>query len=375
MLFRSLFNHPIMDYTDKINFLSSCTIDAPLNSENVIIGYGLSSAMGTYSTENFFRKSSYTEPDIEQGLFLQTVALKYGKGRIVAFTDSTCISNFCIYMDGYPNFYLMTTEYLNRENVYLNANLFFIVITISSFVLFLYTIRKEKKVIVLLIVLSIGLLSFSLSTPIFSYINKQSYRLPKAHSDFKTVCFVDDYSDFFISSRLVSMNIDYDKVYNNFFIWTQRIDYVPSVEKTLSDSIEKGDAIVIINPVKTFKSQDVKIINSYLEKGGNVILMDSISNKISTSNSLLNNFNLSLNLKNVNSTSEKLEIVGNNSTSFVSSNFSDIAINDIGKGRLVVIVDSHIFSNSMMGGSFTIPDEKQRDIYDLEFYLFEEIIS
>ena len=89
-----LFNHPIMDYTDKINFLSSCTIDAPLNSENVIIGYGLSSAMGTYSTENFFRKSSYTEPDIEQGLFLQTVALKYGKGRIVTFTVSTCIFNF-----------------------------------------------------------------------------------------------------------------------------------------------------------------------------------------------------------------------------------------------------------------------------------------
>lgn len=371
-----LFNHPIMQYTEKINFLSSCTVDAPLNSEEVIIGYGLSSAMGTYSTENFFRKSSYTEPDIEQGLFLQTIALKYGRGRIVAFTDSTCISNFCLYMDGYPSFYLMTIEYLNRSNMYSYVNSFLILIAIISIGLFLYVVRKEKKSVILLMLVSIGLLSFSFSTPLFSYINYENYKLPEAHSDFKSVCFVEDYSDFVISSRVASMDVDYEKVYNTFFIWTQRVDYIPSVEESLSTSIDKGDVIVFINPVKTFEDQDIKIITNYLEKGGNVVFMDTISNNISTANGLLNKFDLSINKVKVNNSNvEELEITGNNSTFFVDSNYSEIAINNIGKGKLVVIVDSQIFSNRIMGGAFTVPNTYQREIYDIEFYLFEEILS
>jgi len=370
-----LFNHPITQHTEKINFLSSCTFDAPINSEHVIVGYGLTSAMGTYTTENFFRESLYGESDVEQGLFLQTIALKYGKGRIVAFSDSTCISNFCVYMDGYPSFYLMTTEYLDRSNLYSYVNSFLMFAAIISVGLFLYVVRKEKKVIALLFITSIGSLSFFVSTPLFSYINDENYKLPEAHSDFKTVCFVEDYSDFVISSRLSSMDVSYDKAYNNFFIWTQRVNFVPSVEKSLSYSIENGDVIVFINPVKTFEDQDVENIRNYLEEGGNVIIMDGISNNISTANELLNNFNLSINIKQINSTIEKLEIIGNDSTLFIDNNYSDISINDIGNGKLVVIADSYIFSNSMMGGAFTTPSENQREIYDLEFYLLEEVFS
>ncbi|EMR73523.1 hypothetical protein MBGDN05_00832, partial [Thermoplasmatales archaeon SCGC AB-539-N05] len=196
-----LFAHPIVQFTPTFNYLSSCTLDVPITSENVMIGYGLTSAMGTYSTEHFFRSSAYAEPDVEQGLFVQTVALKYGKGRVVAFTDSTCISNFCIFMDGYPPTNLMTMEYLNRSNLYSYVNDIFVAIGIVSLALVFYLLWKEKKAMIVFMFIVVGLLSFSVATPLFSYINHVNYSLPEPHTDFTKVCFVEDHSYFVISSR------------------------------------------------------------------------------------------------------------------------------------------------------------------------------
>ena len=372
----TLFNHPITKYFNKLNFLSSCTLKAPITSENVIIGYSLAAGQGTYSSEHFFRLSTYSEPDIEQGLFLQTVAVKHGNGRVVAFTDSTCISNFCIYMDGYLPFYLMTIEYLNRTNEYSYLNSFLLIVAIVSLISFLYFIKKENRLLILLIIISIGLLSFSIATPIFSNMNDNNYKLPSANKNYKSVCFVDEFSDMIISSRTASMDVDFKDVYNNFFIWTQRVDMVPSIENTLSASLKKGNATVIINPNKTFNENDIKNINNYFDKGGNLLIMDRLTNKNSTINELLEIYNLSVIYKpSYENTSEKLEIIGNNFTYFVKNNYSSIAVNNISNGKLVLFVDSKLFSNAIMGGAFTIPSNYQREVYDIEFNIFKNIFN
>ena len=74
--------------------------------------FAINTEPGTYSTENFFRQSAGST-DSEYGLVLQAVALKYGQGRVVAFSDSTCFSSFCMFTDGYENFNLGVFEYLN----------------------------------------------------------------------------------------------------------------------------------------------------------------------------------------------------------------------------------------------------------------------
>jgi hypothetical protein len=44
-------------------------------------------------------------------------------------------------------------------------------------------------------------------------------------------------------------------------------------------------------------------------------------------------------------------------------------------GRLVVVVDSYTFCDALMGGTFTEPTERQRQIYNTEFLLFHEVLS
>ena len=133
--------------------------------------------------------------------------------------------------------------------------------------------------------------------------------------------------------------------------------------------------MVFINPIQSFERTEARDIKEYMENGGNVLLMDGASNANSTANELLHYFDVRIvTQKEVNSTAYSLSITGSNTTFFVENNYTSIAVTNIGKGKLVVIVDSNTFSNSVMGGAFTVPGDYQLEIYNTEFDLFEKII-
>gem|GEM_PF-4653960 len=61
----------------------------------------------SYFISLFFRETRSNDPtqitNTVWGLINQVVALKYGKGRVVVFPDSTIISNFRAFFGGTPN--------------------------------------------------------------------------------------------------------------------------------------------------------------------------------------------------------------------------------------------------------------------------------
>jgi hypothetical protein len=391
------FIHPIMQNVKQVDFMTSCTLEAPINSENVIVGSRLVSEPGTYSTENFFREST-SSPESEYGLLLQVTAVKYGKGRVVAFTDSTVFSSFSFFSDGYQDFTLGTIQYLNRINEYQYLNIVFLSIAIISFCLTLYLLRNTSKFRIILILLIIGLLSSSPSIILFNQLNKLNYPIVQAHSDYTKICFEQEYSDFNISLQ-PSIAIFYDdNNYGTFYVWTQRLGYVPSIENSLENAMKNGEVIVFINPVKPFDLEEINNINNYLYSGGSILVMDSIRNKRSTANDLIGNFGLWIQVNpqsqylysDYNSTLENFTI-GNISSPFLSINGGEKVL--IGHnnqtyaskvefknettgetGILVVLIDSYTFSDPIMGGSFNEPDSNQLQIYNTEFHLFEKIL-
>jgi len=393
----TLFSHPIVQNLKEFNFMTSCTLQAPLNSENVIIGNRLISEPGTYSTENFFRES-VASPESEYGLLLQVAAVKYGKGRVLAFSDSTVFSSFSMFSDGYKNFNFGAVEYLNRINQYSFFNTILIGVSIISFLITLYLLRNERKIMILLLFLFAGLLSISTVIPIFSYYNQINYRAPVAHSDFIQVCFDQEYSDFNISLQPSIGFFNEKNNYGTFFVWTQRVGCIPSIEETLENSIKIGDIIVFINTIKPFNSGEIKKITNYVENGGRILVMDSVTNGRSTTNELIGNFGMWINHNTVdnrvyltyndsrlnstigNLTSPYLSITGgekilineNNETYASVVEFYNESTGKIGK--IVVLVDSYSFSDSIMGGTFNEPDEYQKQIYNTEYYIFEKVL-
>lgn len=379
----SLFAHPIVKNINKFEFQTSCSLNAPLFSENVIIGYGLLGEPGTYSTENFFREP-LSSPDVEYGLLLQTVALQYGKGRVVAFTDSTCFSNFCVFMDGYREFNLGVIEYLNRINAYNYINTLFVIAFIILLVASIILIKEEKVGKIVSIFFFSTSIAFATSAPLFDYINSINYELPSIE-EHPIVCFDMEHSEIEISPSAQMEFYSSADTYNTFFVWTQRVGWMPSVEKTIEKSIEKGDAVIIINPNKSFSDGEIEKIRKYVEEGGRLLVLDSIRNKDSTANQILNTFNMELSTETSNLslrcdnssigniTIPYLSIIGGD-VNFSFNNNTYISIKEFGEGKIVAIVDSYTFSDEVMGDVFTEPDEKLRAIYDVEYYIFEKIL-
>jgi hypothetical protein len=369
-----VFPHVIIKNVEQFNFLTSCSLQAPINSENVIVGNIVFAEPGTYSTEKFFREAENL-PDIDYGLILQSAAVKHGRGRVLAFTDSTCFSSFCMFMDGYENFNLQAFGYLNRMNTFNYLNIVFIVSSLVCLGVSLFLLRKKEKTMIMLLFVVVGMFSFSIGTPVFSYINDNSYHLPEAHTDYIKVCFEKEHSFFKTSVNPFLTLEDMENDYNVFFVWTQRVGCYPSLEKTLEDSMSNGDAVVIINPRVSFDDEEINMVSSYVRNGGKMLLMDTVDNTVSTSNQLLQFFDIWFS---ENSTDDKLEINGYNlDISISEDNTTIIAVKEWGNGVIVVMVDSYLFSDEKMGPlqrTFTIPNDKQKWIYNLEYYIFEELL-
>jgi len=398
-----LFSHPVIQHVTQFDFMTSCTLEptsllASATMENIIIGNRVTSEPGTYATENFFRES-VASPDSEYGYILQAAAIKYGDGRVVAFTDSTVFSSFSMFTDGYPSFTLGTMDYLNRTNSYAYLNIIFVGIALLSLVFLFVLLRNVKKIKILWMILFAGMFAFSTAAPLFSYLNNVSYPLPVVQSDYTHICFEQHHSLFNISIKPTATLGNNKNNYGTFFVWTQRVGCVPSLEKNLKDVTANGDIIVIINPIQPFTEPEIQMLTTYLESGGRVLLMDSITNIKSTANELIGNFGIwvttntdfqlvyhskgendsNSSIGNITSPylalsgGKRVLIAGNNETYASMVEFSNETTGSLGK--LVVVVDSYTFSDAVMGGTFTEPTEQQRQIYETEFFLFNSILK
>lgn len=398
-----IFSHPVIRHVNEFEFMTSCTVGptsllASATMENIIIGNRVTSEPGTYATENFFRES-VGSPDSEFGYLLQAAAMKYGTGRVVAFTDRPVFSSFCIFTDGYPSFTLGVMEYLNRTNTYASLNLIFIIVAFISGALVLWFLRNTRKIAMLWVILFAGILAVSISLPFFSYLTDSSYPLPSEKTSSIHVCFEQQHSSIKISVKPTAVLESTSDNYGTFYVWTQRVGYVPSTENTLSDAIQHGDIIVIVNPARSFAEQEIQMVTSYLEQGGRVLLMDSITNKKSTANELIGTYGIW-----ISTTTETQQLFENGSS--LDKNFSKGALSGPslsltgGKpllvtaknltkvstveflnkttgalGRLVVLIDSYSFCDTVMGGTFTEPTKEQKEIYTTEYLLFNTVLK
>lgn len=266
--------HPCAKYMPYFDFLTSCTIAAPINVGRVIPGYALSAEPGEYASTGFFRETRRDLPvlatDRDWGIFHQCVASKYGKGRIVAFADSTCISNFRIFFGGTDAMAIGCMEWLNYSNTFpYTTKLFWIGgFVLAGIGMFLFAdVEKKKRIGVLLIVVCVAGLGSSLSIAAFSPDLYDS--IPAKYYNWEnTVCFDRSHSSEIIDSGTK------EGEYSVFLIWTQRVGRVPSIEHSLQACTEKGKTIIIVDPVtENFSSEDIEILKKHMERGGNVLMM------------------------------------------------------------------------------------------------------
>ena len=107
--------HPAIQHVPAFDFSISCSIDPGYSwGRPVVSPAGLWSMPANYNYENFMPEAQHV-PQMRFGSFIQAWATHAGKGRVIAWGDSTIFSSFCIEQPGKFPVLLNMIEWLNRE--------------------------------------------------------------------------------------------------------------------------------------------------------------------------------------------------------------------------------------------------------------------
>ncbi|HID06190.1 MAG TPA: hypothetical protein EYP10_03485 [Armatimonadetes bacterium] len=107
--------HPVLAGVHWFRFMTTCTIACKPTVHRLIIGSALRRVGADYSDETFFYRFPHAE-FTDWSDFTQMAAVHYGRGRVVAFTDSTMPSSFGLFQPGVWELFSRTIEWLNRKN-------------------------------------------------------------------------------------------------------------------------------------------------------------------------------------------------------------------------------------------------------------------
>ena len=396
---RGEFLHPVIKYMPNLDFMTGCSLKTPLFGEPVIRGSSLRADPGEFASVGFFRETRENDPtqvgDTVWGLINQAVAVKYGKGRVVAFADSTIISNFRIFFGGSSNFVIGAMEYLNRmdSSEYKKQILFFIGLILAFLACCLLGRMGlgERKMAALLVVLVIGAVAVGGALQIYS--TKGESTIPSRFYDYNhTVGFDGEHSDRVTSKGEVSGQ------YETFFIWTQRVNLTPAIEDRMDDAMAKGRALVVIDPVKPISQEGLAAMQDYINRGNYVLLMVSADGPWSD---VINHFGMQTYLQeepgnaSLKNPARKdglpikpwgLAIRGGLPLYSIDGRVI-LAETNYGKGKFLLFSDSAVFKDGFfarpgyMGYSKVDPsmvDRKSYDLmalYNLEYLIFEDYLG
>ncbi|MBN2578892.1 MAG: hypothetical protein JXB10_07870 [Pirellulales bacterium] len=281
--------HPALQNTPPLDFAVSCSIDpSSSRGETVFAGKGLWSMGPYYHTDNYHPVPQYC-PEMRYGAFVQIWAAYVGRGRVLAFTDSTIFSNFSIFQPGKAELIRGMVEWLNHAGPLLRPGLplSLLGLVLSLGGLWLARGRWEWW----LALIASGALGGTLGAQSVAWMHHCAMPVPKmVHQPMPRV--VIDRT----TSRVALGKGPYAAEYAQLERWIPRLGY--STARRSGREVFEEDALVVVCPDRATSASFRRDLKRYVEEGGKLLVFDSSDNFDSTANDLLRPFGLSFSRKN-----------------------------------------------------------------------------
>jgi hypothetical protein len=280
--------HPIVQNLPPMEFAVSCSIDPGFSrGRPAIVDTRLWSMGPEYHGENFHPIPQHC-PEMRCGAFVQVWAARYGQGRAVAFTDSTILSNFCIFQPGHSEMMLGMVEWLNHGNPLCDPRPWLILLGAAPLVAGSWFARgRDGGWIVLLAAGTCGWAAASLAV---NAAHRWAMPLPECVRP--QICVVVDRTT---SSAPLSKGAyihDGGEGYGLLEQWIARLGCY-TVRQEGEDAFS-GDVLVVLCPNKSVTPEFREQLTNYVAEGGRLLVVDSPENTGSTANSLLWPFGLAV---------------------------------------------------------------------------------
>lgn len=370
--------HPIVQHIPPMEFAVSCSIDPGYSrGRPVIANTGLWSMGPDYHMENFHPVPQHC-PEMRYGAFVQVWATQFGRGRTVAFTDSTIFSNFCVFQPGKAEVMLGMVEWLNHAALPINPRPWLLLLGLPPLVIGLWTVRGRPQV--WLVLLAAGACGWVVASLAITAEQRWAMPTPKCTEPQTRVVI-----DRTVSEAPLSQGPDTTgdgEGYGLLEQWISRLGCYTIREK--GAAAFSGDALVIICPSRSVSEEFREQLTHYVFHGGKLLVIDSPENTESTAHSLLLPFGLSIHRDKAwtgkLSTTSQLpvldvakayEVLGGRPVAKLDK-LPIVAVTKYGDGSVMAIGCGSLWNDKRMGEHWMLePDAKVKARYEVLFPLLE----
>ncbi len=385
--------HPIMQGIPFYRFAVTCSIDSRAwNVRPVMRGTGLWNLPIEYASNNFY-------PPVEDktyakfGAFDQVTSVRFGRGRVVAYSDSTVYSNFLAFYPGRPEFLLKTIEWLNRTNRFSWVSHAGLIVFIGGVLAVLvlafgFKLKPNPGFAVTLIVCAAA--SSWLSIELFSSAAKEQYPHPEPKKELHEIVFDMEHST--CELPVFGFTQERTESYEVFFQWVLRCGFFPKVSFTLEKALASGEPVVMVNPdpKQPLSEEERAPVIDYLENGGRLLVLKSAEKKPEAADPLLKPYELSFRGEtdvtatvvepksgaSICSLARFCSVQGGTSLLQTATGKTVVASQKVGKGLIVASGIANRFVTTSMGYSTRgVPDAAMRAVYELQFSLLRGLVS
>jgi hypothetical protein len=383
-----LLPHPIVQNLPLFFYQVSCSIK-PLSifGEPIIIGTSLKALSVDYHSPNFYPQV-IDRSDMDFGPFVEMWGRNFGKGRVLAFGDSTSFSNFCAFQPGKPDLLLASVEWLNHRNSWGWWKTVWAALALAALAMAVVLIARSARPVraaSLAIFVAAGvapLLAFGAR-----YLNSEICVSPMSHSPLLRIYFERQHCDYDLPIEGFVMQPT--RSYDLFYQWVMRIGCFPFVAQSLDDCARGADAVVLIRPYREFTQREIEWFTAVVTAGHGLLILESPSQPGAAVQPLLRAFELSVvregqpyrgMVRGADATSFTVEsawpIRGGEALAWGAGGEVLAAVARVGKGNVVVAAFAERFCDQDMGGVWSVkPADDLLPVYEMEYALLRATIA
>jgi hypothetical protein len=288
--------HPVVQHVPPMQFAVSCSID-PGNSAGrmVIRNTGLWNLPPAYQESNYHPQAEYRS-DMQYGAWCQLWSTTHGRGRVLAFSDSTLFSNFCVFQPGKAELLRGMLDWLNHRSVLDRRwvkGLVVLPLTVCGLALLALGLwRGRRRPDAWVALTAAALAGWSLAAIVVIGYDRLAMPVPGVERPMRHVVIDREVSDV----PLFTGAFEDDKEGLGYGMLEQWIPRVGNrISRETGDDVFNGEALVVICPTRSISDDYRTELVQFVESGGRLLVFDSPDVEGSTANSLLWPFGLASN--------------------------------------------------------------------------------
>lgn len=378
------YSHPIVRRMPTFLYYTSCSVRPSVWARDVIVSDHMLVDRGDFSSNTFF--GNFTpDPDERIGPVIQASAQRVGRGRVALWSDSTLFSNFSIFLPGKMELADGFVDWLNRSD---NGDGLRYPLMLVGFLCLGFALARTGF---------IGVSGFvwagvAAGCSLAAVQMNAAYPVVPRHQTAPLVAFLEGPAgDHLPVTTPPSTDEASPGSYLSVFLATQRLGQRPFVTFSVDEAC-KAPTMVIFHSHLVVSDDELAQLKGWIRRGGHLVIFDGGVGDGHLLNGLLdgsamglvpfrpdvsprpkNGFKVGVFGREGNTGTQMVDVALAGGKPIFRDPVTTQALMStvpIGKGKLTVSVTRGLFSDLSLGDSSSIPNLRQRALYDEIYEIF-----